>query len=82
MNDQENVKVILETAASNPKIAGAVATVGGLLGYTSIASFTQTFLGILSLSISCVIGLYVIKINRTKDKIYERMLKDGESFKE
>lgn len=82
MSEQENVKAALETVASSPKVATIISAITGALGSISILSFTQSFLGLLSIGISCVIGLYVIKINHTKNKIYERMLQDGESFKE
>lgn len=81
MNEQ-SVKDALEAAASNPKVAGVVAAATTSLGTISILSQIQTVLGIISVGIGIVIGIYVVRINRTKSKIYERMLANGESFKE
>lgn len=82
MTDHENIAKALEAAASHPKVATAVAVTTAGMGVSSLMSEIQTALGLVSLVIGCVVGLYVIFINHTKAKIYRRMLKDGESLKE
>lgn len=78
----ETVSNVLEAAASNPKVAGAVAVSLNAMGVASLLSSLQTILGIVSLTIGCGIGIYALKCNMTKNKIYERMLANGESLKE
>lgn len=82
MSETENVRQALEAAASHPKVATAVAVATAGMGVSSLMSAIQTGLGIVSLAIGCVVGLYVVWINHIKAKIYQRMLKDGESLKE
>lgn len=84
MNEQgqESVKVALEAVASHPKVASTVAAATAAMGATSILSQVQTVLGLISLGIGCVVGLYVLRINHIKRKIYERMWENGESLRE
>ena len=82
MSDQENVRAVLEAAASHPKVATAVAGATTAMGWASMLSMTQTILGSISLFIGCLVGFYVLRINMKKEKIYERMLQNGESLKE
>jgi len=78
----ETVSNVLEAAASNPKVATTVAVTLNALGTAALLSQLQTILGLVSLGIGCAIGIYALRCNITKNKIYERMLKDGESLKE
>jgi hypothetical protein len=82
MSDQEGVKTALETVASNPKVASGVAAITSSMGAASLLSEIHTVLGVISLAIGCVVGIYVLRINAIKRKIYERMYENGESLKE
>ncbi len=82
MNEPESVKAALEAAASHPKVASAVAAATATRGASSILSDVQTILGLISLGIGCIVGLYVLRIHHIKGKIYQRMYDQGESFKE
>ena len=82
MNDHENMQTALEAVASNPKVAGAVAAATTSMGAASLLSQIRTFLGIISLLIGSGVGIYVLRINAIKRKIYERMLENGESLKD
>lgn len=83
MNDQsESIKVALEAAASHPKVATSVAAATTAMGAASLLSEISTVLGLISLGIGCIVGIYVLRINHIKHKIYERMYEKGESLKE
>lgn len=82
MNEAENIKSALEAVASNPKVASAVSVVTTSMGVTAVMSQIQTILGLVSLAIGCLVGIYVLRINAIKRKIYQRMLENGESLKE
>lgn len=82
MSETENVRQALESAASNPKVASTVAAATAAMGTVSLMSEIQTLLGMISLTIGCIVGLYVLRINSIKYKIYKRMWEDEESFKE
>jgi hypothetical protein len=83
MNEQsEGVKAALEAVASHPKVASGVAAATTAMGAASLLSQIQTVLGLISLAIGCVVGVYVLRINHIKHKIYERMYEKGESLKE
>lgn len=78
----EGVASAAEAVASNPKVAVAVSAVTSAMGAASILSQIQTVLGLVSLAIGCGIGLYVLRINVIKRRIYQRMWDNGESLKE
>lgn len=82
MNEPENIRAALESLASDPKVASTVAAATTSMGAASLLSQIHTLLGIISLLIGCGVGLYVLRINHVKHKIYERMLADGESLKD
>lgn len=82
MNNPESVKSALETVASNPKVASSVAAFTGSSGVVALLSEIHTVLGAISLLIGCVVGIYVLRINAVKHKIYKRMYDNGESLKE
>ena len=81
MNEQ-SVKEAFEAVATNPKVASTVAAATASMGAASLLSNIQTVLGLISLAIGCLVGIYVLRIHAIKRKIYERMLERGESFKE
>lgn len=80
MNEPEKFHAAVETVASNAKVSSGVAALAGTAGANAILSDVHTLLGIISLAIGCAVGLYVLWINHTKLKIYQRMLADGESL--
>lgn len=82
MTEHDNVSAALDAVASNPKVATAVAAATSAMGAASVLSQVQTVLGLISLAIGCVVGLYVLRSNRIKTKIYQRMLDNGESLRE
>lgn len=82
MKEPESIQQALEVVAGNPKIAGTVAVTTTSMGAASVLSQIHTALGLISLAIGCIVGIYVLRINAVKHKIYQRMLKDGESLKE
>jgi hypothetical protein len=82
MSEPENMQAALEAVASNPKVAGVVAAATTSMGAASLLSQIHTLLGIISLLIGCGVGVYVLRINAIKRKIYERMLENGESLKD
>lgn len=82
MSDQENVKVALEAVASNPKVASIIAASNITMGAASILNDIQTVLGLISLAIGCLVGLYTLRILHIKGKILKRMEQNGESLKE
>lgn len=81
-NLSESVASAVESVASNPKVAAAASASLTAMGAASVLSQIQTVLGIVSLAIGCGIGLYVLRINAIKFKIYQKMLDKGESLKE
>lgn len=78
----EGTASAVEAIASNPKVASVVAAATTTMGAASVLSEIQTVLGLISLAIGCVIGLYVLRINKIKLQIYERMRDQGASIKE
>lgn len=82
MNDQETVKSALETALSNPKVSTVIAALTGSSGAAALLSQIHTIIGILSLAIGCLVGIYTLRILHIKGKILKRMEKNGESLKE
>lgn len=79
---EEAVGKVLETAANNPKVQVAMAVGLNAMGTAALLSQLQTILGLVSLGIGCAIGIYALRCNIAKEKIYQRMLRDGESLKE
>jgi hypothetical protein len=82
MSDQESLKAALETAISSPKVSGVITALTGSSGAAAIFGQVNTIFGAISLLISCVVGLYTIRILRLKGRILERMEKNGESLKD
>jgi hypothetical protein len=82
MNEAENIQAALETVASHPKVATVVSAATASMGMATLLSQINTVLGAISLGIGCVVGVYVLRINAIKRKIYQRMLDNGESLKE
>jgi len=86
MSDQESVKAALETALqtalSNPKISTLVGALTGTSGLAALMSGINSILGVISITINCVIGFYTIRNLRLRGKILERMDRNGESLKE
>jgi hypothetical protein len=82
MNEHENIRAALDALASSPKVASTVAAATAGMGFASIMSQIQTVLGLISLIIGCVVGLYVLRIHAIKHKIYQRMWDNNESLKE
>lgn len=82
MNEPDNMRAALEAVASNPKVSSIVAATTASMGAASLLSQIHTILGIISLLIGCGVGIYVLRINSIKRKIYERMLANGESLKD
>jgi threonine dehydratase len=81
-NLSDSVASAVEAVASNPKVAAVASASLTTMGAASVLSQIQTVLGIVSLAIGCGIGLYVLRINAIKYKIYQSMLDKGESLKE
>ena len=82
MNDQETVKSALETALSNPKVSSVIAALTGSSGAAALLSQIHTIVGILSLAIGCLVGVYTLRVLHIKGKILRRMEQNGESLKE
>lgn len=82
MNDQETVKSALETALSNPKVSSVIAALTGSSGAAALLSQIHTIVGILSLAIGCLVGIYTLRILHIKGKILKRMEQNGESLKD
>lgn len=82
MNDQETVKSALETALSNPKVSSVIAALTGSSGAAALLSQIHTIVGIISLAIGCLVGIYTLRILHIKGKILKRMEQNGESLKE
>lgn len=82
MNDQETVKSALETALSNPKVSSVIAALTGSSGAAALLSQIHTIVGIISLAIGCLVGVYTLRILHIKGKILKRMEQNGESLKE
>lgn len=78
MNEPETIKQAAEAAANHPAIASAVAASTTTMGTISILSQTQTILGIISVAIGCVVGLFVIRVHWIKYKILRRAYDAGE----
>lgn len=82
MTEPENIGAALESVASHPKVAAAVSAATTTMGAASLITQIHTVLGIISLTIGCIVGLYVLRINAVKYKIYQRMWEDGSPLKE
>lgn len=78
----DGARATLENVAANPKVSSAVAAATTSMGAASLLSEIHTVLGIISLLIGCCVGIYVLRANAIKCKIYLRMLEKGESLKE
>ena len=78
----DGARSTLEAVAGNPKVSSAVAAATTSMGTASLLSEIHTVLGIISLLIGCAVGIYVLRINAIKRKIYERMLRDGVAIKD
>lgn len=77
MNEPETIKSAVEAAANHPVIASAVAASTTTMGTFSILSQTQTILGIVSVAIGCVVGLFVIRVHWIKYKLLRRQWDSG-----
>lgn len=77
MNDPNGIKAAVETAASNPKVASIVAVTTTSLGAASTLELMQSVLGLVSLVIGCLVGLFVIRIHWIKYKILRRAWDSG-----
>lgn len=82
MSDKETVQSAIETALSSPKVSAIVAALTGSSGAAALLAQLNSFLGAISLTIGCLVGIYTIRILRIKGKILDRMERDGESLKE
>lgn len=82
MSEREIVKSAVDTALSSPKISALVAALTGSSGAAALLAQLNSFLGAISLTIGCLVGIYTIRILRIKGKILDRMERDGESLKE
>lgn len=78
----DGARSTLENVAANPKVSSAVAVATTSMGSASLLSDIHTVLGIISLLIGCGVGIYVLRINMIKRKIYQRMLEKGEPIKD
>lgn len=77
MNEPETIKSAVEAAANHPTIASAVAVAATANGTIAILSQAQTVLGIVSLTIGCVVGLFVIRCNYLRSKLLQREWDSG-----
>ncbi len=77
MNEPETLKSAIEAAASHPTIASAVAASTTTMGTISILSQTQTILGIISVAIGCMVGLFVMRVHWIKYKLLKRQWDTG-----
>lgn len=75
----EEAKSALEVAASNPKVASAVATTTTAVGASSIVDLLQGWLGVISAAVGIIVGLYVIRAQNVKYKILMRAYENGET---
>lgn len=82
MSEIGTVKAALEAAASNPKVASIVAVTTTSLGAASTMEMLQGWLGIASLAIGCLVGLFVIRIHIIKYRLLLRAWENGESSNE
>lgn len=82
MSDKETVQSAIETALSSPKVSTIIAALTGSSGAAALLAQLNSFLGAISLTIGCLVGIYTIRILRVKGKILDRMERDGESLKE
>lgn len=77
MNEPDTIKTAVETIASHPTIASAVAVTTSASGAIAIMSQVQTILGIISLCIGCLVGLFVIRCHHLKAKLMQRAWDSG-----
>jgi len=77
VNEPETLKQAVEAAANHPAIASTVAASTTAMGTLSILSQTQTVLGIISVAIGCVVGLFVIRVHWIKYKLLKRQWDNG-----
>ena len=82
MNEPETIKSAVETIANHPTIASAVAVTTSASGAIAIMSQVQTVLGIISLCIGCVVGLFVIRCHHLKAKLMQRAWENGKNMPE
>lgn len=72
MSATETAVEALTEAASNPKIAIGVAATTTSLGAASTLELLQGGLGLASVIIGCIVGLFVIRVHAIKYKILRR----------
>lgn len=69
----------MEAAASNPKVASAVASATTMLGAGSIVDIINGWLGLISMIVGALVGCFVIRVNHVKYKILKRAYDNGET---
>jgi hypothetical protein len=82
VSEHETIRSAIETAASHPGIASAVAATTSASGAIAILSQTQTILGVVSLAIGCVVGCFVIRCHYLRSKLLQREWDEGIKKKE
>ena len=68
----ETVRAAAETAANNPFIAGATSVAASAAGLTAILAQVSTALGVVSLLVGIVAGIFVIRVHHLRHKLMMR----------
>lgn len=82
MNEPESVGAALEAATSHPTVQKVVAATTMAMGSVSLLSNVQTFLGLISLAIGCLVGAVVLRNSWIQGKLLQRKWERGEDIDE
>ena len=77
MTEPETLRSAIETAANHPAIASTVAATTTTAGMFLTLGTAQTILGMISVAIGCVVGLFVIRVHWIKYKLLKRQWDNG-----
>lgn len=78
---EPSVKTALDAASSHPAVGSTIATAATALGAASMMGFIQGVLGLISMLIGILVGLFVLRLHWIKYKILKRAWeKDDASF--
>lgn len=79
MSDPKSLSAAAETLASNPKVASTIAVGATSMGYAGTMEMLHGIIGLTSMIIGCIVGLFVIRVHYLKGKQLQRAL-DASDF--
>lgn len=79
MIGQSALMTAIENAAINPKVATTVSATTTIMGLSAALDQIQSGIGIISLVIGCIVGIFVVRVHSMKYKLLKRAWDNGET---